>query len=56
MPSGLALQPCSSTSAASIPIKAIKKEKKCMVTATDMNLGPAIMETTLYIECVWALI
>jgi hypothetical protein len=31
-------------------IKAIKKEKKFMVTATDKNLGPAIMETTLYIR------
>jgi hypothetical protein len=31
-------------------LKAIKKEKKFMVKATDKNLGLAIMETTLYIK------
>jgi hypothetical protein len=31
-------------------IKAIKKDKVFMVTATDKNLGPAIMETAVYLH------
>jgi hypothetical protein len=31
-------------------LRAIKREKKFMITATDKNLGPAVLETELYIH------